>query len=179
MEKKKYTLQEVQKMAKISPATLQEIMRMNGDHFKVEIQKGPNGEEEVLLDQDSLDRLLFIKQLRYPKALTRDEYMAKLRAPEVPRANRDKAIHMSDFMSATLDRLAGEMKALKGILGDLLSRHQQILRDLGRTQLENSHLHKEMETMRQRQHALLQELQRVVETGERPEVEDDDAKSVN
>lgn len=178
MEKKKYSLQDVQKIARISPATLQELLKKDGTHLQVEVKKGANGEEEIWLDQDSLNRLLFIKQLRYPKPLTNEEYQTQLRAPRSPQG-KAQPIQLADFMVAALDKLSLEMRSLKGILGDLLTRHQQVMRDLGKTQIENNHLHREVESMRQRQQSLLQELQRFVETGERPEVEEEGGKSVN
>lgn len=178
MEKKRYSLQEIQKMAQLSPAALQELMQKNRDHLKVEVSTGPRGEEEVWLDQEAVDRLLFLKQLVLPTPLGKEEYQTQVRGPS---RSRDKLppVEVSDLMIAALDRLARDMRTLKGILGDLLTRHQQILRDLGRSQMENSHLHREVEAMRQRQQALVQELQKYVETGERPEVDPEDQQAIN
>ncbi len=180
MDKKRYSMREIQKMAQLSPAVLEDLVQKNREHLRVEVTTGPNGEEEVWFDQDSLDRLLFIKQLQFPRPLSRDEYLAQLRVPDRHGGKkREEPAAMVDLMVAALDRLAGEMRTLKGILGDLLSRHHQILRDLGRSQMENSHLHKEVEAMRQRQHTLVQELQKYVETGENPDVEGEEEKAIN
>ena len=178
MEKKKYTFDEVQKIARISPATLHELLQKNSDHIDVQVTKGSNGEEEFWLEQEALDRLLFIKQLRFSTPLSNEECVTQLTGPRTP-GRKAPVPDLTEFMATALDKLAIEMKALKGILSSLLSRHQQVLRDLGRSQSENSHLNKEIEEMRQQQHSLLQELHKYVETDERPDIDEDDLKSVN
>ncbi|RCK79584.1 MAG: hypothetical protein OZSIB_4338 [Candidatus Ozemobacter sibiricus] len=177
MEKKRYSLQDIQKMARLSPAALQDLLQKNRDHLHIEILAGPSGKEEVWLDQEAVDRLLLLKQLG-PKDPGKEESRSPVKAPTGQRG-KVSPVEVSDLMIAALDRLARDMRTLKGILGDLLARHQQILRDLGRSQLENHHLHQEVEAMRQRQQALVQELQKYVETGENPEVDPEDRPAIN
>ncbi|MFZ2960069.1 MAG: hypothetical protein WA705_24575 [Candidatus Ozemobacteraceae bacterium] len=177
MEKRRYSIQDIQRMTQLSPATLQDLLKRYRQHFAIEVVDGPTG-EEMFMDQPSFERLMFIKQLELRQNLSPEETMtqigdSQLRMPSMPVTGGSVAtgesvgekdselpslsssgLRMGSLLGS-LDRLGGEIHVVEGSLHQLLLRYSQVLRDMNQYREENRQLRRDMDTLRQRQNVML------------------------
>ncbi|MBF0501758.1 MAG: hypothetical protein HQM09_16590 [Candidatus Riflebacteria bacterium] len=170
MEKRRYSIQDIQRMTQLSPGTLQDILKKYRQHFAIEVVAGPEG-DEMFMDQPSFERLIFIKQLELRQTLSSEELIAQfgdnpLRRP-VTAVGEQSGIDSSDgnntatsmptsdlrlsSLVGMLDGLGGEIRGVESRLRQLLMRYTQVLRDMNQYREENRQLRNDLNILRQRQ----------------------------
>ncbi len=153
MEQRKYSIRDVQRISRLSPATLQDLMRKNSACFTLEVVKLPTGEEEVYLDQPSFERLMFLKRLQLHEAGTEEETLEQLRGTALNFQNDEGAESFS--LDSSLDAIALEMRELKSSFTDVLLKYKELNRELNHARVENARLSTENAALKTRQQNLL------------------------
>ncbi len=156
MEKKKYSIKEVQNIVQILPTALQDLLKKNQSHLKLEVVRNEKGEEEVFLDPDSLQRILFLKQLELRQKLTPQELLTQISEGEGLLS--EKKGTGVNALNLILDGLVGEVQNLNDNLENLISRYHEVSRELKQFKCENMELRREMDSLKVKHNLLLEEI---------------------
>lgn len=180
MEKRRYSIQDIQRMTQLSPNTLQDLLQRYRQHFAIEVIQGSEG-EQLFMDQASLERLMFIKQLELRQSPTQEETINQIgeMAPRALPAMKSllgetptPAGSKMNSLLGLLDRLGNEIHGVEGSLRTLLLRYSQVLRELSVSREENRQLRREVDQMKQRQQALIRstDLDQAIEAEKKPSI---------
>lgn len=180
MEKRRYSIQDIQRMTQLSPNTLQDLLQRYRQHFAIEVVHGNEG-EQLFMDQASLERLMFIKQLELRQTLTTEETISQIgdSAPRTlpamknlgPDAPTPSGSKLNSLLSL-LDRLGNEIHGVEGSLRTLLLRYSQVLRELNVSREENRQLRREVDQLKQRQQMLIRQtdIDQAIEAEKKPSI---------
>lgn len=152
MEQRKYSFKEIQKISRLSPATLQSLMEQNKSCINLEVVKLPSGEEEVYLDKISFERLMFLKQVQLYQEMTEGDVVELLRIPAFASLFGGTG---ELALGASLDSIAVEMRELQGSLNDIAVKYRDLNRELSHARVENARLIRENELLRSSRHVIL------------------------
>ena len=138
MKEKRYSISHVQQMINISPAELQKMLKKNARVLHLFKEEKENGKKEVFLDEESLQKLIFIKQLETGAQLNGSEVCEMIRVPEV-----ESLKTCASTERQTCDRLmhsesvSGEAEELKRKLHGLMIKHDHLIKQLNVSQARN------------------------------------------
>jgi len=161
MDQRRYSIKEVQKITQLSPTVLQDLLKKYRNHLTLEVVTGPQG-EEVFMDGNSLERLIFLKQLELRQKPTQAESVSQLlpaAAKNQTSANLSQAEVLGYFISA-LDMISKEVAALEESLQQLVLRYSHVVNDLNVARLENRELQREIEILKTRQNLIIGQMKR-------------------
>ena len=159
MNDRRYSIKDVQKMTRLSPKVLQAMLKKYRQHLTITTEKGPEGREQFI-DHASFERLMFIKQLHLREQLSSDEATHQLLT--VPPAAMLLAGNSPPFDSikSALDNLSNEVSSLGNSLQKVLARYQLLVKEVNIYRTENRELQKEVESLKARQHAIIDQIKR-------------------
>lgn len=176
---KRYSIKDIQRLTRLSPTTIKEFLTTYRDHLLGEGSPGePSPREpspgaaagDVSLDQQGLERLLFIKQLSLQMRLGQEEIAQQLRTllpRELPRraaveattgANPGDGEEPAAWLTRVFSELGEEGRGLGLTVQDLLNRYTQLLKDLHEARAENRNLRCELAQVKRTQSSLVAEL---------------------
>ena len=165
MKEKRYSIASVQQMINISPAELQMMIRKNAAVLTVFKEDLGNGKKEICIDEESLQRLIFIRQLGSGSKLSDKEVCGVIRVPELNSlktcANTEK--ETITRLLKTIENVSSEALQLKARLDGLLIKHDHLIKMLNVSQAKNITLEKEIGILRNRQAALMGQLRQNAE----------------
>ncbi len=156
MEKRRYSIQDVQDITKLSPTALQEFIARFRKYFSIETEESPDG-PKVYLDQISLERLMFIKNLETNQGISKEEALCQIRTPN-RKAGTPERKSLAGILVNFLDSLTVEIKNIENNMNQILHRYVQVLKDLNQCRSENRQIRKEMDLLKKRQEKILLQL---------------------
>lgn len=173
MKEKRYSISHVQQMINISPAELQKMLKKNARVLHLFKEEKENGKKEVFLDEESLQKLIFIKQLENGARLSESEVCEVIRVPEVEslEACASTERQTCDRLMRTLESVSEEAEELKRKLHGLMIKHDHLIKQLNVSQAKNITLEKEIGTLRNREAALMGQLRQNAENFHEEELE--------
>ncbi len=173
MKEKRYSISHVQQMINISPAELQKMLKKNARVLHLFKEEKENGKKEVFLDEESLQKLIFIKQLENGARLSESEVCEVIRVPEVEslEACASTERQTCDRLMRTLESVSEEAEELKSKLHGLMIKHDHLIKELNISQAKNITLEKEIGTLRNREAALMGQLRQNAENFHEEELE--------
>ena len=83
MKEKLYSINHVQEMIDISPADLQKMLKKNAKVLHLIREDRGNGRKEVFIDEESLQKLIFIRQLENGAPVTDSAVCEMIKVPEL------------------------------------------------------------------------------------------------
>ena len=168
MKEKRYTIANVQQMINISPAELQKIIRKNANALTLFREDIGNGKKEVCIDEESLQKLIFIRQLGNGAKLSEQEVCGMIRVPELASMQTCASTEKETVarLLKTLEKVSVEAVELKSQLDGLLIKHDHLIKMLNVSQAKNITLEKEIGILRNRQAALMGQLRQNAENTE-------------
>ncbi len=168
MKEKRYSISNVQQMINISPAELQKMLRRNANLLTVFKEDLGNGKPEICIDEESLQKLIFIRQLGSGSKLTGKEACEMIRVPELNSlktcASSEKEVVAR--LQKILESVSAEASDLKNQLDGLLIKHEHLVKMLNVSQAKNITLEKEIGILRNRQAALMGQLRQNAENSD-------------
>ncbi|HNV71998.1 MAG TPA: hypothetical protein PKO06_19995 [Candidatus Ozemobacteraceae bacterium] len=156
MEKRRYSIQDVQDITKLSPTALQEFITRFRKYFSIETEESPDG-PKVYLDQISLERLMFIKNLETNQSQSKEEALCQIRTSK-GRSGVPERKSLAGILVNFLDSLTVEIKNIENNMNQILHRYVQVLKDLNQCRSENRQMRKEMDQLKKRQEKILLQL---------------------
>ena len=166
MEKRRYSIQDIQHITQLSPTALQDFISRFRKYFSIETEESPEG-PKVYFDQVSLERLMFIKNLENNQSANKEEALCQIKTPERKSEKTDKK-SLAGIMVNFLDSLTVEIKNIESNMNQILFRYVQVLKDLNHCRSENRQMRKELDLVKRRQDKILLQL-RDTDEGEAPE----------
>lgn len=165
MKEKLYSISHVQQMINISPAELQKLIRKNAKLLHLVREDSGSGKKEVFLDEDSLQKLIFIRQLENGTKLSDMAICEMIRTPEIGRM-KATASNEEEFyarLMATIEAVSAEAGQLKSRLQGLMIKYDHVIKQLNVSQARNITLEKEIGILRNREAALMGHLRQSAE----------------
>ncbi len=164
MEKKTYTISQIQKIMDENPVELQKLIRKNKKYLNIQVVIGKNGEKENLVDEESLKKLLFLRQLETGRNLTLDEAFEQMRLPELlPRVQKTNYYQK---LNESIENMHHEVLELGAKLKTLTIKYCHAVNELGKNRAVNQSLKNEISILRNREAALMGQLQKNAEDQE-------------
>ena len=157
MEGRKYSITDIQRIAKLSPSALQDILKKYQKYIYLETSLGPDGKNEVFIDQSSFEKLLFFKQLEFGQELNCEEILNQIKVPSVRDLQYDAdGRNTVKSLGESLDILLQEMQSLHAAFRNLVIRYNQITKELDESRTENFNMKREIDFLKVRQKTLLE-----------------------
>ena len=140
MKEKRYSISHVQQMIDISPAELQKLIKKNSTVLNLSREDLGNGKKEFYLDEESLQRLLFIKQLE--KKGSRLSDLAVCEMIKVPQPGTKKAVASNEEtfyrrLLVSIEAASTEAAQLKTTLQGLMLKYDHVIKQLNIAQAKN------------------------------------------
>ena len=154
MEKRRYSITEIQSITQLTPATLQDFLRRFQKYFSFEMEDGPEG-TQIFLDQTSFERLMFIKNLELNQDANPEEAANQLKTLGTPTRPKSEKKNIAATLEHFLDSLTKQIRTLETSLNQILYRYVQVLKDLNQCRSENRFMRKEIDALRHRQEKIL------------------------
>jgi hypothetical protein len=155
---KKYTIDEVQRLTNLSPASLKEFLTRHQAAVHLETVKHPDGREELVMGRECLERLLFIHRLQGSGKISNEAGNEMLcdGTTATAAAERETIPEWTGLL-ASLGGVAGKVERLQTLLDLLLTKYSHLMRDLALTRGENQRIRKDLEVLRERQIAMIRQ----------------------
>jgi hypothetical protein len=164
MKEKKYSIEHIQTIIDIGPAELQKLIRKNSRHLNLIREENEQGKKEIYLDEPSLQRLLFIKQLEKGGDISRGAVCEIIKTPQIPGKKGDRpSADYYDRINLTLNAVTAEAGLLQEQLGSLILKYDHLIKELNLVRAKNILLEKEISTLRNREAALMGHLRQSAE----------------
>lgn len=172
MKEKKYSIDHIQNIIDISPAELQKLIKKNSRHLNLIKEERENGKKETFLDEESLQRLLFITQLEKGGDFSRQAACAQIRTPEITGAVEVNAQDvLYNRMNMTLSAVTAEAGLLQNQLTSLMIKYDHLIKELNLAKAKNIIQEKEISTLRNREAALMGHLRQNAENCDQDDLE--------
>lgn len=168
MKEKRYSIANVQQMINVSPDELQKIIRKNANALTLFREDLGNGKKEVCIDEDSLQKLIFFRQLESGARLSGKEACGVIRVPDLNSLKTCAGTEKETVarLLKTLEKVSAEAVQLKSQLDGLLIKHDHLIKMLNVSQAKNITLEKEIGILRNRQAALMGQIRQNAENTE-------------
>jgi hypothetical protein len=164
MEKKTYSISQIQKIMDENPVELQKLIRKNKKYLNIQVIEGKNGEKENLVDEESLKKLLFLRQLETGRNLTLDEAFEQMRLPDL--LPKPEETNYYQKLIASIESMHKEVLSLGAKLKTLTVKYSYAVNELGKNRAINQSLKNEISILRNREAALMGQLQKNAENQE-------------
>lgn len=165
MKEKRYSISHVQQMIDISPAELQKLIKKNATALNVSREDLGNGKKEICLDEESLQRLIFIKQLEKGGQLSDLAVCEMIKVPQISKkkAGVSKEEEFYSRLLNSIEAVSTEADQLKSQLHGLMIKYDHVIKQLNVAQARNITFEKEIGTLRNREAALMGHLRQSAE----------------
>jgi len=172
MKEKLYSINHVQEMIDISPAELQKMLKKNARVLHLVREDRGNGKKEVFIDEESLQKLIFIRQLENGAPVTDNAVCEIIKVPELNSLKTCSKTQKALFerLTSTLDALFSETNFLKAQLQGLTVKHDHLIKQLNVVQAKNIVLEREVGILRNREAALMGQLRQNAENDDELEI---------
>lgn len=171
MKEKKYSIDVIPEIIKISPNELQKLLEKNSESINI-----ISDENDSYLDEESFKRLVFVKQLNSSGQLSLEEVCELIKTPSLSSLVRSTPQTVFEKLSSSIDSVTEEACALRQQLEELLLKYNHALKELNKSRSKNIVLQKEVILMRNRQASLMGQLRQNAEKLHKHEL---DLKVVN
>lgn len=172
MKEKRYSIENVQNIVDISPTELQKLIKKNSRYLNLIREENSEGRKEIFFDEESLKRLLLLKQLERGGDISKGALCEIVKSPKM--AAESKIETREDPLARvcrSLEAVSVEADQLNRQLQELVMKHEHVLKELNLVRAKNILLEKEIGILRNREAALMGHLRQNAENLDEEDLE--------
>lgn len=173
MKEKKYSIDHIQTIIDISPTELRKLLKKNSRHLNLIKEEKENGKCEIFLDEESLQRLLFIKQLERGGEFSQNAACELIKTPDIQASTTEEAKEVTIYnrLNLTLNAVTAEAGLLQKQVQSLMIKYDHLIKELNLAKAKNILMQKEISTLRNREAALMGHLRQSAENLDQEDLE--------
>lgn len=172
MKEKRYSIETVQTIIDIAPNELQKLIKKNSRYLNIIREETAEGRKEIFFDEESLKRLMFLKQLELGGDVSRGAVVEMVKTPRMAADKHKKA--QEDPLARvckSLEAVSVEATCLQKQMHELIVKHDHVLKELNLVRAKNILLEKEIGILRNREAALMGQLRQNAENYDEDDLE--------
>jgi len=172
MKEKLYSIENVQSIIDIAPNELQKLIKKNSRYLKIIREENSDGRKEIFFDEESLKRLMFLKQLEHGGDFSRSAIFEMVQAPRMSIKQNEKS--NEDPLAKvckSLEAVSEEAICLQKQMHELIGKHEHVLKELNLVRAKNILLEKEIGILRNREAALMGHMRQNAENFDEEDLE--------